>query len=391
MQGRKAFDSPIKRVLLSQSVFHTATSIIANPVMPLYYRSGGASVAELGILALLNSLGYAFFEPTLGTLSDRLGRKRIVVASLGLDSLVIFLYTIQQNVQWFYLVAFLHAACAAGHTAPWRALVADITPMENRGRNYGAFLSVQSLGRVTGPFIGGYLAYNFNYVSAFYVSSAIMAASTIIVTIAYPQVGGPRKMTPTPAKPDPRSVLNTQTAIFIASRALPFFMMFYNTILTIALKEDPRFNATTETLGLMSTTVSIASLAAQYVSGLILDKIGTANIIVTGFALDGIGYLGYLVANDLPQMWLTRLTIGTISPFYNTGMMVAMMELVPRENYGFAMGLYGLSEDIGGIIGSPLLGTIYDRYGFKASTYLMTLLCLFSASVTYANMRSHKK
>lgn len=391
MDTRKTVDSPIRRVLFSQSIFHTATSIIANPVMPLYYRSAGASIAELGIISMLNSLGYAFFEPTLGTLSDRIGRKKIVVASLALDSLVIFLYTIFQNVQWFYLVAFLHAACAAGYTAPWRALVADITPIENRGRNYGAFLSVQSLGRVTGPFIGGYLAYNYNYLSAFYVSSTIMVASTIIVTIIYPKVETTKKNTSAPIKPNPRSILNIRTSIFIASRALPFFMMFYNTILTITLKENPKFNATTETLGLMSTTISIASLAAQYVSGLILDRIGTVNIIVTGFALDGIGYFGYLMANDLAQMWLIRLIIGTISPLYNTGMMVAMMELVSRENYGFAMGLYGLSEDIGGIIGSPLLGTIYDRYGFPISTYFMVLLCLLSATVVWINMRGHKK
>lgn len=218
-----------------------------------------------------------------------------------------------------------------------------------------------------------------------------MVASTIIVTIIYPKVETTKKNTSAPIKPNPRSILNIRTSIFIASRALPFFMMFYNTILTITLKENPKFNATTETLGLMSTTISIASLAAQYVSGLILDRIGTVNIIVTGFALDGIGYFGYLMANDLAQMWLIRLIIGTISPLYNTGMMVAMMELVSRENYGFAMGLYGLSEDIGGIIGSPLLGTIYDRYGFPISTYFMVILCLLSATVVWINMRGHKK
>jgi MFS family permease len=218
-----------------------------------------------------------------------------------------------------------------------------------------------------------------------------MVASTIIVTIIYPKVETTKKNPSELMKPNPRSILNIRTSIFIASRALPFFMMFYNTILTITLKENPKFNATTETLGLMSTTISMASLAAQYVSGLILDRIGTVNIIVTGFALDGIGYFGYLMANDLAQMWLIRLIIGTINPFYNTGMMVAMMELVSRENYGFAMGLYGLSEDIGGIIGSPLLGTIYDQYGFPISTYFMVLLCLLSATVVWINMRGHKK
>jgi MFS family permease len=391
MNKRKTVNSPILRVLFSQGVFNTATSIIASPVMPLYYRSTGASIAELGLISMLSYLGYAFFEPTLGTLSDRIGRKRIVVPALAADSLVIFLYTLFQDVRWFYLVAFLHAASAAGYTAPWRALVADITPRESRGRHYGAFLTVQSLGRVMGPYIGGYLAYNYGYLSAFYVSSSIMLASTAIVTMVYPKVEAPKEYASEAIKPNPRSILTTRTMIFIASRALPFFFMFYSTILTIVLKEDLRFNATTETLGLMTTTISIASLLAQYLSGLILDKIGSVNLIVIGFALDGVGYFGYLAAGNLAQMWLVRLIISAISPFYNTGMMVAMMELVSRENYGFAMGLYGLSEDIGGIIGSPVLGKVYDQYGFGTSTYFMVFLCFLSASVVWINMRRHRK
>ena len=64
MNKRKTVNSPILRVLFSQGVFNTATSIIASPVMPLYYRSTGASIAELGLISMLSYLGYAFFTTT---------------------------------------------------------------------------------------------------------------------------------------------------------------------------------------------------------------------------------------------------------------------------------------------------------------------------------------
>jgi MFS family permease len=108
------------------------------------------------------------------------------------------------------------------------------------------------------------------------------------------------------------------------------FFGFYTTILTIVLKESPQFYATEETLGLMQTTIQIVTVAAQYFSGLILDRIGSVKLIIVGFALDSVGYLGYLVAGDIAHMWLLRVLIGALSPFYNVGMMVALMELVDR-------------------------------------------------------------
>jgi sugar phosphate permease len=90
-------------------------------------------------------------------------------------------------------------------------------------------------------------------------------------------------------------------------------------------------------------------------------------------------------------MWLVRLVMASISPFYTIGMMVIMMELVSRENYGFAMGLYGLSEDLGGIVGSLVLGAMYDQYGFATCTYFMSFVCLVAVFMVWVNMHNHKK
>jgi DHA1 family tetracycline resistance protein-like MFS transporter len=340
---------------------------------------------------MLNYLGYSLFEPTFGFLSDRMGRKKIVAAALALQTFVIIMFTLFKDVRWFYLVSFLNAVCGAGYTAPSRALVADITPKGKRGENYGAFLAVQSLGRVFGPFIGGYLAYNYNYYFAFYTSSTVMLFTTIVTMLYFPEDKVLPEDTSKTIKPSPRSILTTRTIIFIASRALPFFVMFYTTILTIVLRESPKFQATEEILGLMVASISLVGVIINYISGLILDRIGSVKLIIIGFVLDAIAYLGYIFAENLTQMWLIRLLIGAINPFYNVGMMVALMELVSGENYGFAMGLYGLSEDIGGMVGSPVLGIVYENFGFVNTTYFMMFLCFFAASMVWINMRGHKK
>jgi len=243
---------------------------------------------------------------------------------------------------------------------------------------------------VIGPSIGGYLVYNFGYNSAFIASMILMIISTINVVFFYPNETNSLR-NKTESNSDPSSILTRRTIIFIASRALPFFFMFYATILTIIIKESPKYNATEATLGLMTTSISIISLIAQYISGLILDKIGSIKLIVIGFILDGFGYVLYLFVDNLQTIWLVRLIIGAISPFYNVGMMVAMMEIVSPANYGFAMGLYGLSEDIGGIIGSPLLSTIYQNFGFQVTTYFISFLCFFAAALVWFNMKNLKK
>ena len=106
--------------------------------------------------------------------------------------------------------------------------------------------------------------------------------------------------------------------------------------------------------------------------------------------MEGFGYFGYVLASSLPEIWAVRLLIGAISPMYNVGMMVAMMELAPSQSYGLMMGLYGLSEDIGGMVGSPTLGWVYASYGFEATTYFMSLICFFAAGIIGLNMRGHE-
>lgn len=169
------------------------------------------------------------------------------------------------------------------------------------------------------------------------------------------------------------------------------FFWFYGNILTITLKESPLFNATEEVLGLMATSISVVRMVNQYLAGLILDRIGSAKLIIIRFALDGVAYFGYLIASNIAHMWLVRLVISTISPFYSVGMIVMMMELVSRENYGFAMGLYGLSEDIDGIVGSLVLGTMYNQYGFVTCTYFMSFVCLVAVFMVGVNLRFTKK
>jgi DHA1 family tetracycline resistance protein-like MFS transporter len=382
--------SKIRRVLLSQSVINTASSIVSNPVLPLYYRSIGASMGELGLITTMSFVGYALFEPTLGFLSDRIGRRRIIFVATFLQALVILAFTINRNVSWFYLVSFLNSACSAGIMTPTRALIADITPKDRRGRSYGAFLTMQSVGRVFGPAVGGYIVYGFGYNYAFYVSAVLMMGSAVSVPFFYPEDDDANHLEKDFSLSGLRTLLTRRTMIFIASRALPFFFMFYATILTVMLKESPQFEATEATLGLMTTSISIVSVGAQYMAGHFLDRIGSVNLIVLGFILDGFGYFGYVLASSLPEIWAVRLLIGAISPMYNVGMMVAMMELAPSQSYGLMMGLYGLSEDIGGMVGSPTLGWVYASYGFEATTYFMSFICFFAAGIIGLNMRGHE-
>ena len=384
----KKIDSSVLRVLFAQSFYYLSTSLIMNPVLPLFARSIGASFAELGIMSMFRYLGFCLFEPTWGMLSDRIGRKRIIVTSIAIGTFVTLSFTFFRDIHWLYLVSFAEAVCSAGYIAPSRALIADITPKEKRGREYGAFLAVQTLFRMPGPFIGGYLAYNYDYYAAFFASAAFMFVGTIFVMRYFPKDKASEGNVAKPAKPDYRSVLNPRTMIFIASRALPFFFTFYSqTILTIVLKESPKFRATEETIGLMATTISGVTVLIQYLAGLILDKIGSVKLIIIGFALDGIGYFGYLIADNLAQMWLIRLIVSSFTPFYNVGMMVAMMDFVSKENYGLAMGLYGLSEDIGGILGSSILGVMYDQFGFATCTYFMVVICFLAVLLIGINMR----
>lgn len=127
------------------------------PILPYYAQSLGASGMELGLLMMCYSGMQFFFSPVWGRLSDRLGRKKILMICLGGIGCSMLILAGARSLTWLFIGRLL-AGMFGANISVANAYVADVTSPENRAKGMGVIGAAFGLGFVMGPPLGGLLA-----------------------------------------------------------------------------------------------------------------------------------------------------------------------------------------------------------------------------------------
>jgi len=127
------------------------------PLLPFFGEHFGASPAVIGLLMACYSLGQLISSPVWGCMSDRVGRRPVLLFSLAGLSLSYILLAFS-SAMWMLFVARTFAGLMAGNIATAFAYVADITEPENRAKGMGLVGAAFGLGFIAGPALGGVLA-----------------------------------------------------------------------------------------------------------------------------------------------------------------------------------------------------------------------------------------
>src|SRR3954447_19613881 len=130
------------------------------PITPRLIESFQGTVAtaskSYGALVALYSLMQFLFAPVLGSLSDRFGRRPVILCSLLGSGLDYFLLAAAPNLSWFF-VGRIIAGITGANFAAATAYIADVSPPEKRAANFGLIGAAFGLGFIAGPALGGLL------------------------------------------------------------------------------------------------------------------------------------------------------------------------------------------------------------------------------------------
>ena len=130
---------------------------IVLPLLPLYADRFGASGTVVGVLVLSYSAAQLLFAPVWGRLSDRYGRRPILIVGL-LGSTLSYLIFAYAGSVWVLLLSRVMAGIGGANIPVAQAYIADVTPPERRAANMGLIGAAFGLGFIFGPVIGGLLA-----------------------------------------------------------------------------------------------------------------------------------------------------------------------------------------------------------------------------------------
>ena len=363
-----------------QSSFWLRGGII-DPVLALFLRRTGFTNTDIGLLMMVGAVGWAIFEPTFGIFADKIGKKRLIAYSIVASSMVYVSYNFASNIWHFYVIQFAMSSNMAAGAVSMRAMMVELLPEKGRGKVYGRYMTFISIGQFLGPLIGGFLADNFGQSAPFYLCAALGIVGLVAIL--------PMKYhAPSPAETSQSlsyGGLFTKSllGLYVVRLVFMFNNNFQRSALPILLHENESIRASETEIGIYMGILRFTSAVSQLFLGVLIDRFGTRNLTVFGLGLSGLSYLTLTSLGNSLVLYVLGALQGVFFAACEMSMMIHLAAISPRGNSSKVFGLYGLSEDLGGIIAAPTLGLIYDRMGSIASAMYVSAILLSDACVTF--------
>jgi DHA1 family tetracycline resistance protein-like MFS transporter len=356
-------------VLLSVFIDSLGFGIIIPSLPGVIMELTGEPVATAadwsGYLMAVYALLQFFMAPIFGNLSDRYGRRPILLASLfafGVDFLLTGLAT---SMIWLFLGrAFAGVFGASFATAG--AYVGDISDDTNRAKNFGLIGAAWGSGFTLGPVIGGFVAEHIDLRAPFFVAAALAIANVAFGLFALPESLPPERRRKFEwARANPFGAFKSLThlpmvagllfAVFlyqVAHDSLPAVWMFYTQL---------KFGWGPSEMGWSLTFVGIMTVIVMGgLTGVVVPRLGERRAIVAGFLLMTLGFLGYAL---VPQGWMIypAIVLGSLGGIANPAVQSVMSKQAGPSSQGELQGAVASLASIAAII-SPLFMTQLFSY-----------------------------
>ncbi len=338
---------------------------ICMPFLSLYlYQEKGVPMTLVGTILLAGGLCSAFCQPLGGAISDRFGRRPVLLAaalvSVFLYSGLAVLIGISAPVLAIAVVYIAARSVLTIARTVITAVVADSTSRERLTEAYGILRIGANVGWAAGPAIGGYLATLLPYAWLFGIP-ALTCGIVSFITIFFVRESsqgqgkrvGFRGMLP------PAGDLAFM-AFLVLSVLLHVVVGQMSTTLSIFAVDRVGFSSAQ--YGLLLTLNGLIVIVFQYPMTLVLRRVAKSRALILGSLLYALGYLsfGWIRQFGWALGAMAVITAGEI--IYSPVTLTVIGELSPQEQRGRYMGVFGLSETVGMAMGPLLGGALLDAF-----------------------------
>lgn len=341
------------------------------PILPRliqdFLQGDTARAAEMfGVFATVWALMQFFCSPIIGMLSDRFGRRRVILLSnfgLGLDYMVMAL---APTIGWLFVGRVISGITGASFTTAG-AYIADITPKEKRAASYGILGAAWGLGFVLGPALGGILG-GVNPRLPFWVASGLTLVNALYGLIVLPESLPPEKRTPrfVWAKANPLGslkLLRSHHELFGLATVNFLYYLSHQVLQSVfVLYVGYRYNWSARAVGLTLAAIGIGSVIVQ--GGLVrpvVARIGDRRALFVGLIFGAIGFACWGLA-PTGILFLAAIPIGSLMGFYGPAAQGLMTHRVSASEQGQLQGANSSVQGIAGLVGPGLFTWIFAHF-----------------------------
>jgi multidrug resistance protein len=344
------------------------------PVFPVYITELGMGGIELGVLAASFALTRILLAGPLGGLSDRIGRKKVLVYSLLGFALSNAMYALAQDAVIMIIARALEGAVSAGFFPAANAFVSDMTTPKNRGIAMGYLSTGNMVGFVVGPVVGGVLA-EFLGIRLPFIIAALVSLLTMVVL--YILVQEPIRKTTEDGRRHPKvSFKEILSHAYIAYGALGVAMfanMFAIGVLEVAFMLDAvaRFGIGPLEIGGFFGVIGIFMIIGNIGFGKLSDIKGRKWLIVIGAIIGTISMLMFAAATDTSAFYLAGAVLSLGMSMRGPAIQAMIADLTDPKAFGSVMGFFGAISNSAYVVSPTMSGYLFDLNGNAISSLLI--------------------
>lgn len=362
------------------------------PLLPYYADTYGASATMIGFLLASNAVTQLIGAPVLGRLSDRYGRRPLLIVSL-IGTLGSFLLLGFARSLWMVFLSRILDGFLGGDITLAQAYISDITDAKDRAKGLGLVGAAFGLGFILGPAMGGALSAGGNYALPAFIAAAVAAVNLFGVLLFLPESISKQPQEERRSQPETRfslpllwealhrpcvgPLLNLQLFYRLA------FTVFETIFSTYALY---RFALSAQQTSYILAYVGLLVVIIQGgVIGMLTKRYGERRLTLAGIVLLTISLTGWAASPNVGVLLVVLVPLSLAAGILNTVLNSQLSKAVPPEQVGGALGLSSALGSFARIVSPVAAGFLLQQLGSWAPGIAAAVIT--TGLVIYAQQR----
>ena len=360
------------------SLMNDAASEMIYPLLPVFLASIGASMTFIGLVEGVAETTASMLKLFSGWFADKMGRKRLLTVTGYTFSNVVRPLMGLATAGWHVLALRFADRVGKGiRAAPRDAVIADSTPTDQRGKAYGYNRSMDHAGAMVGGLVA-FLLLNFAGASIpqIFLLSAIPGVIAVVLIVA--GMGTARDPGGQPVAP-PKLSLKPFDRRFRAFLLVLAVFTLGNSADAFLLLRAKELGVPVAMLPLLWIMFHAVKTFSSVPGGILSDRVGRTGMIVAGWGVYAIVYMGFGFATTTLHAWLLFAVYGLYFGLTEGVEKAFVADMVPAELRGTAFGLYNFMMGIMALPASLICGMLWQGW---SSTVALGFGALMAAAAS---------
>lgn len=349
------------------------------PLLPYIAEKYSANPFQIGMLTATYSFFQLIASPILGRLSDRYGRKKLLIISQLGSAVGYLILGLSGNLPLLFLSRIIDGI-TGGNISIAQAYIADVTTKENRAKGMGMIGAAFGLGFIFGPAIGGFLS-KFSYSAPAYFATAV-SLITVLTTILFLKetVDKKKAITSPKTKLDLKEFKRVLEIYPIGILIITFFVVNLASSIqqgNFALWTQKTFNYGPVQNGWLFAYIGIIAVFVQLkILPLLTKKFNERSILLISLFLLFVGLILIPLIPTPNFLYISLFFLPFGIGLSNPTIQALASENVPKEEYGGTLGFLQSAGSLGRIIGPIIGGIVFEFYGKDNAFYFAGFITL---------------